>query len=807
MRNRDVTRVGVTLLLTLGFLCPLPAAAMVEHLAKADAIESGPPDSGFDGSTPDLSGQTGGSGVAFPCFLHSLTSLTGPIDSASQHVSSGFAVDETGLRPYSILATHMALNFFDSIRASAIALATGAALGGCGGGSSGEADSAPPTQSSVTSTTSTDTTSASSTSAIVTSGGSDAQAAGLTEAVIDVTPVKAPTTTPSNVDPSTTPAVDTTVLASASQTSPTPISTIKTAQVAARSGIGMNVGGLSPYSPEYPSIDLMKVSGAWLTQCSNTTGSSCNNFTSPARDFDTLEESKLDLDPQGWVKSLPANTDTTVKYRRVMTAITAGAGLPDGQYIVRYDGQGTLSYTGGTKVAAASTAGRDVVQYSPSKGGLFLTISATTPSNYLRNIRVYAPGGACANDYTTYAPSASNCGGDKGAFVAFESFPASQPWFPQFISDLKGFRTLRFMDWMKTNTTMAADWAARPLPTDRNWGGANGAPVETMVDLANAAGADPWMNIPPHATDDYVHQFARLVHQRLAPSLHLNLEYSNETWNYAFAATGWMLAQGKAAWPTQVAQGANVYYLELNWYARRLAQVCTIVKQEFGADASRVTCIANTQAAMANGTQQVLACTYAAAELGKPCAKFFDAVAVAPYFGYHIGLPKYRPTVTTWYADADGGLSKLFTEINGADASGTAITAPLAALSNFPGGARGMTKGWMTTTKAVADTYGLPMWAYEGGQHLVPFPGDTDANFYNLVLAANRDARMGTAYSQDLADWKAAGGQVFAYYNHVSPASKFGFWGAKETLGDNANPKWQAILHARDGAACWWSGC
>jgi len=800
LRNCVVTRIGVTLLLTLGILCPLPAAAMVEHLAKADAIESGSPDSGLDGSTPGLSGQTGGSGVAFPCYLHSLTSLTGPIDSASQHVSSGLAVDETGLRPYSILATHMALNFFDSIRASAIALATGAALGGCGGGggNSGEADSVPSTQSAVTSTTSTDTASSSGTSTISPTGGSDAQAAGLTSTVIDVTPVKAPTTTPSNVDP------EATVVASAS---PTPISTIKNAQIAARSGVGMNVGGLSPYSPEYPSIDLMKVSGSWLTQCTNTTGSNCNNFTSPARDFDTLEESKLDLDAQGWVKSLPASTDTTVKYRRVMVAITAGLGLPDGQYVVRYDGQGTLSYTGGTKVAAASSAGRDVIQYSPSKGGLFLTISATTPSNYLRNIRVYAPGGACANDYTTYAASASSCGGDKGAFVAFESFPASQPWFPQFISDLKGFRTLRFMDWMKTNTTMTADWASRPLPTDRNWGGANGAPVETMIDLANATGSDPWMNIPPHATDDYVHQFARLVHQRMSPSLHLNLEYANETWNYSFAPTNWMLAQAKAAWPTQVAQGANVYYLELNWYARRLAQVCTIAKQEFGADASRVTCIANTQASMSSGTQQVLACTYAAAELGKPCAKFFDAVAVAPYFGFYIGLPTYRPTVATWYADADGGLSKLFSEINGADASGTPITAPLASLSKFPAGARGMSKGWMTTTKAVADTYGLPMWAYEGGQHLLPYGGDTDANFYNLVLAANRDARMGTAYSQDLADWKAAGGQVFAYYNHVSPASKYGFWGAKETLGDNANPKWQAILQARDASACWWAGC
>ena len=723
----------------------------------------------------------------------------------------------------------MALNLLDSIRASAIALAAGAALTGCGGGSSNSDDNIA-TQSAVTSTPSTSSTTSQSTSTASDSSANassaDSAAAGLTLDVIAITPVKSTTDTPTTTNSSTSTTTllqtsstvggpvtaptesTTTIVAATSPTTSAPVSTPKASTSAARSGAGMNVGGLSPYSPEFPSIDLMKVSGAWLTQCANKPGSNCNNFATGASGWETLEESKLDLDSQGWIKSLPASTDTTVKYRYVTTTITAG-GLPDGQYVVRYDGQGTLTYTSGgaAKVASASTPGRDVVQFTAAKGGFFVTVTATTPTNYLRNIRVYPPGGACANDFTTYAASAAACGGSKGAYVAFESFPSTQPWFPQFISDLKGFRTLRFMDWMKTNSTMITDWADRSLPTDRNWNGVNGTSVETMVDLSNAAGADPWMNIPPHATDDYVHQFARLVHQRLSPSLHLNLEYSNEAWNYAFPATNWMLAQGKAYWPTQVAQGANVYYLELNWYARRLAQVCTIAKQEFGADASRVTCIANTQASLANMTQQTLACTYAAAELGKPCARFFDAVAIAPYFGYYIGNPNYRPTIQTWYTDADGGLSKLFEEINGADPSGAPMTAPLAALSKFPGGARGMSKGWMTTTKAVADTYGLPMWAYEGGQHLLPYQGDTDTKFYNLVLAANRDARMGVAYSQDLADWKAAGGQVFSFYNHVSPPSKYGFWGAKETLADNANPKWKAVLQTRDGTACWWTGC
>jgi len=828
-----------TRFVTVALLCAAAIVGTFESLSQPLATD--PSSSKYEFAVDSHRKVMGirGCAVTFPFSLHSLTGLGLPINRASQHVSSGFAVDEVGLRPFSTPVTYMALNLFDSIRVSAIALVAGAALGGCGGGGSANSDDGvASTQSSATATSptaasvgtsATGTSTGTGESSIASSSNADAQSAGLTSSVVDVTPVKSTPTSSSGSDQTATsstdtstiastlgvpgtsqptePADPTTVVASSSSNNSIPAMPPRTTQAAARSGAGMNVGGLSPYSPEFPSIDLMKVSGAWLTQCSNTKGSNCNNFGTGASGWETLEESQLDLDSQGWIKSLPASTDTTVKYRYVTTTITAG-GLPDGQYIVRYDGQGTLSYSaGGAKVASASTAGRDVVQFTAAKGGFFVTITATTPTNYLRNIRVYPPGGACANDYTTYAASASACGGSKGAYVAFESFPSTQQWFPQFISDMKGFRTLRFMDWMKTNTTMIANWSDRALPTDRNWDGVNGAPVETMVDLANSVGADPWMNIPPHATDDYVHQFASLVHQRLSPSLHLNLEYSNETWNYGFAATSWMLAQGKAAWPTQVAQGANVYYLELNWYARRLAQVCTIVKQEFGADASRVTCIANTQASLANMTQQVLACTYAAAELGKPCAKFYDAVAIAPYFGYYIGNPTYRPTIQTWYTDADGGLGKLFSEIDGADANGTSITAPLAALSKFPAGARGMSKGWMTTTKAVADTYGLPMWAYEGGQHLLPYQGDTDTKFYNLVLAANRDARMGTAYAQDLADWKASGGQVFTFYNHVATPSKYGFWGAKETLADTSNPKWKAVVQTRDATACWWSGC
>lgn len=687
----------------------------------------------------------------------------------------------------------MFFDFQKALRTSAYIMAVGSALTACGGGNGG------PDSESMLAQASNSASSETANSVVV------AAVAPTTDTSTDVAPVAPVVDTTSVAAPDTTiAAADVQPLAIAPA-----IAGPKTPAVtkAPRSGAGMNLGPLDPTSTEFPTIDLMKRAGAWLTQCASWTSATCKDFAAGQSAWDTREESKLSVDAQGWIKSLPANTDTTTKYRYV-TTILSGGGLPDGKFVVKYDGQGTLTYSGaGAKVANLSAAGRDVVQVTAANGGFFLTINATTPGNYLRNIRVYPPGGACANDYSTYAADATTCGGTKGAYVGFEAFPATKPWYPPFITDVKGFRTLRFMDWMRTNTTTNANWATRSLPTDRTWAGESGVPLETMIDLANDTGTDPWVNIPPYATDDYVHQFARLAHQRLSSTLKLNLEYANEAWNYQFAATNWMLAQAKATWPTPLAQGANPYYLELNWYAQRLAQVCTIAKQEFGADASRVTCIANTQAAQASMTQQVLACTYAAPALGKPCGKFFDVVAIAPYFGYYIANPTYRPTVKTWYADADGGLTKLFEEINGVGPTGNSMTAPLGAQTKFLAGARGMSNAWMVTSKAVATSFGLPLWAYEGGQHLVPPVGDPDTTFLSLIANANRDPRMQTAYQQDMADWKAAGGQTFVYYHHVGTPTKYGMWGAKVNLADNDSPKWKAITQARDGTACWWSGC
>jgi len=800
---RQFARVFVTLLLTLGVLCPLHAAVMVERLAQPHLIECDSSVPGHEGARHRPSTQVGGSGVAFPCFLHSLTSLARPIDSASQHVSSGFADDEDWLRLIPTSVTQMALNFFDTLRGSTIAIAASALVSACGGGGGGNAD---------------ETTQASTTSASTSPAGGNFAGDSLSTgtATVDtasgagVVDASRASVGPIGTIPAPT-ADDTVTVASVSTGSTGSKSLIGTrAMAAAKSGLGINLSPLDYYSSSLPTIDLMKKASPWLTQCNPyTVGSTCKNLTGGASAFDTHEETSIDLDADGWVRSLPASDDPNLKFRSVATIVLSGGWQQAGQYIVRYDGSGTLTYGGvGTKNAAKSTAGRDVIDVINTNGsGLTMSITATTPGNYIRNIRVYPPGGACAGDLTTYAANADACTGTTGAYVAFENFPAASTWHPALLNELKGFRTARFMDWQRTNTSTVTDWSQRTVATARSWNTSSGAPVEQIVSLANAANIDPWVNVPTRASDDYVVQFAKVLHQQLSPNLSVNVEYSNEPWNYSFSGTNWMYAQGQAAWPAEVAAKTSGYTLQANWYANRLVQVCNLIKNEFGVDKGRVRCVANTQAASTGSAAAVLNCTVAAKTLGQACGKSIDVLAIAPYFGGYISATKLRTTVSSWYTQPDGGLTQLFNEIMGAEASTTTIAPLAAAGSNVAGGSLAQIKSWMVANKAIADQFNIPLWAYEGGQGLAPPGGDTDTTLVTLFSTANRDPRMGTAYAKMFSDWQAAGGQTFSLYSDIGAYSKYGMWGLKENTFDTNSVKWTAVTKFRDTVSCWWSGC
>ena len=118
-----------------------------------------------------------------------------------------------------------------------------------------------------------------------------------------------------------------------------------------------------------------------------------------------------------------------------------------------------------------------------------------------------------------------------------------------------------------------------------------------------------------------------------------------------------------------------------------------------------------------------------------------DAIAIAPYFGYYIGLPKNEDIVEGWTKEPDGGVDKLFQELtegglleNGSE--GGAMEKAYENISNYA---------------EIADEEGLDLLAYEGGQHLVGVGGvENNEAITELLISANRGPRMAPIYGKYL---------------------------------------------------------
>ncbi len=103
----------------------------------------------------------------------------------------------------------------------------------------------------------------------------------------------------------------------------------------AQSGMGMNLGAVNYYATEQPFINSFASSERWITHSNST--------------WDTNEEKYVNLDANGWPITLNSiNEPTTQQFNSLGVVFllgmpnTAKGNYPAGQYVVLYDGQGTL---------------------------------------------------------------------------------------------------------------------------------------------------------------------------------------------------------------------------------------------------------------------------------------------------------------------------------------------------------------------------------------------------------------------------------------------------------------------------------
>lgn len=505
--------------------------------------------------------------------------------------------------------------------------------------------------------------------------------------------------------------------------------------------VGTNLSGIEYYSSQLPFFNEFYSSHPWLTQRIGA--------------WDTKESHLLDLDEQGWVKSLPSSL-SEAQYDRVSTLLFRNHGsYSPGKYVVLYEGEGNVKYSfDAKKDEELSSLGRDIIEVNPSSSGILVQIMATDPrqtGNYIRNIRI--------------VPESQ------------ESLASSKTFNPEFIRKIEPFGTLRFMDWMDTNNSEQSEWSDRPKKQDARYSN-DGVPVEIMVELANLTDSDPWFTIPHQATDEYVQNFAQYVEDNLEPDLNVYVEYSNEVWNRLFEQSRWAGEQASQEW-------SNSNLGNLDWYSRRTTEVVKIWDDIFAEDSERVVGVMSAQAANPWTGQKVLSYDWSDVPLSHS-ETGIDAIAIAPYFGAYIGRAENLSQLNQWTQETDGGLSKLFQEIRSGGL-----------LSNSPiGGALSGAYSNIDAYAELAEQENLQLLAYEGGQHLVGVGGSVVNNqaITDLFTAANRDSRMGEIYQEYLQEWFDRGGDLFVNFNDIGQPTKHGSWGTLESVYQDSSPKFDAII-------------
>jgi hypothetical protein len=511
--------------------------------------------------------------------------------------------------------------------------------------------------------------------------------------------------------------------------------------------IGINVNELHYEDASFPFVDLFRQS-------------------SPFKDnvLELPDADKVEYDAQGWPLRLNGAKIAT-KFIGKMPP----EALVEGDYVVLYDGAGTLSYGHGVE-AVSQSPNRDVIRLHKGEDGEInasLVIEAMDDADPIRNIRILPPGGICQDN--PYQRVFAQAGCSSGAsYLPFEQYYTSIRFSPEYLNYLKDFSAIRFMAMSGITRNPESHWAERPNLQEATWGGGygqRGAPLEVQVDLANRMQADAWFNLPHAADDDYIRNFATYVREHLDPKLHIYVEYTNEVWNTSFSHSEYTQKMGIAA-------GYSINSVEAGYqyYIKRAGEVFALWEQVFGGR-ERLTRVLGSWDTRPDISKKLLG-DYGGAQLA-------DAMAIAPYFG---GNTKgYRESTT---------VDQIF-ELTTAKDSFRSLPQIL---------------DHVREQSEIAQHYGLKLLAYEGGQGLVDWATREASQHPNpLFFAANRDPRMGALYTQLLDGWKQAGGDLFMAFSSPRTCQWFGCWGLKEQIRQPRETayKYNAVLNFIDAHRDW----
>jgi len=305
----------------------------------------------------------------------------------------------------------------------------------------------------------------------------------------------------------------------------------------------------------------------------------------------------------------------------------------------------------------------------------------------------------------------------------------TNPWNPQFLSEISMYACLRFMDFGHTNNSNVVNWSERIQKT-ANQVTAGQFAYEWMIDLCNRTNIDMWVCLPHKTNLDYWTQLATLIKNNLNPNLKCYIEYSNETWNGGFTQFQYTLDQGIA----NGLPGSNQWYQGGAYSVWQSLKIFKAFQDVFGV-ADMGTRVIRVCAWSGNYdiADQAFANTLNSSTWN-PYGQKVDMGAIAPYIGNGIDGAASN-CQSLFHAEID--------RLYSATSDGVAHAVNM------------------------ANKYGFKLGCYEGGQHLL-----TNAH----VWSANPN--IYTEYMYMLNKWKDKF-VLFNHYTHLGAWGSGGAWGAK----------------------------
>ncbi|WP_425039936.1 calcium-binding protein [Primorskyibacter sp. S187A] len=533
--------------------------------------------------------------------------------------------------------------------------------------------------------------------------------------------------------------------------------------------LAMGLNGIADWSTQHPFLDIMKTARPWTGHLPGSWGA--------------VSEEDLrrggHMDANGWLTSLPP--DVTHVETFILTDQPEEAISLEARYRLRWEGQGDLKVGGSARVRER---GENELwfTYRPNGEGLVsIGLTSVAPDDPLRNITVVR------EDHV-------------------EMYDAGAIFNPDFIARIADLRALRFMDWTFTNGSGKARWSERARPDHYTFVG-RGVPVEYIIHLSNLVGADPWINMPHMADDDFMRRYAEVMRAGLDPRLKVYVEYSNEVWNFIFPQAVYAREQAQARWGRKASDDAW-----MQWAGVRAAQMADIWAEVFAEEADRLEPVIAVHTGWPGLEEPLLEAPLWVEEGNERPADRFSSYAVTGYFGYELGADEAAPMVLEWI-DAAQAEARRAGEAQGLQRVALREFVRKAGLSQLydPVAEHLRSKSLPHLTQelwphhaSVAQRYGMKMIMYEGGTHVAP----SGAWVSNEELSAflqevNYAPQMGEIYGDLLQSWRDVGGTLFNAFVDIAPPSQYGSWGALRHIDDTTS-RWDALLAFNERAPAWW---